>query len=89
MTELLRVMPMSIQDLLDDELESDSLKAAIGAGGVRDIRQGPRSGGTTFVLLHHLVGARVGIGARAAVVARRAGCARRLPSKQSHDSTVR
>ena len=60
MTELLRVMPMSIQDLLDDEFESDSLKAAVGAGGVRDIRQGPRSGGTTFVLLHHLVGARSG-----------------------------
>jgi len=60
MTELLRVLPMSIQDLLDDEFESDSLKAAIGAGGIRDIRQGPRSGGTTFVLLHHLVGARVG-----------------------------
>jgi phytoene dehydrogenase-like protein len=60
MTELLRVMPMSIQDLLDDELESDALKAAIGAGGVRDIRQGPRSGGTTFVLLHHLIGAALG-----------------------------
>ena len=29
MTELLRVMPMSIQDLLDDEFESESLKAAI------------------------------------------------------------
>jgi phytoene dehydrogenase-like protein len=60
MTELLRVMPMSIQDLLDDEFESDSIKAAIGAGGVRDIRQGPRSGGTTFVLLHHLIGAASG-----------------------------
>jgi phytoene dehydrogenase-like protein len=60
MTELLRVMPMSIQDLLDDEFESDSLKAAVGAGGVRDIRQGPKSGGTTFVLLHHLIGAQAG-----------------------------
>src|SRR5436190_13558650 len=57
MTELLRIMPMSIQDLLDDEFESDSLKAAVGAGGVRDIRQGPRSGGSTFVMLHHLIGA--------------------------------
>ena len=57
MTELLRVMPMSIQDLLDDALESDTLKAAIGAGGVRDLRQGPRSGGTTFNLLHYLIGA--------------------------------
>lgn len=60
MTELLRVLPMSIQDLLDDEFESVPLKAAVGAGGVRDIRQGPRSGGTTFVLLHHLVGAPAG-----------------------------
>lgn len=60
MTELLRVLPMSVQDMLDDELESATLKAAIGAGGVRDIRQGPRSGGTTFVLLHYLIGASAG-----------------------------
>ena len=60
MTELLRVLPMSVQDFLDDEFESEPLKAAIGAGGVRDIRQGPRSGGTTFVLLHYLVGASAG-----------------------------
>jgi phytoene dehydrogenase-like protein len=57
MTELLRLLPMSVQDLLDDHFESASLKAAVGAGGVRDIRQGPRSQGTTFVLLHYLVGA--------------------------------
>ncbi len=60
MAELLRVLPMAVQDLLDDSFESDSLKAAIAAGGVRDLRQGPRSGGTTFVLLHYLVGAPVG-----------------------------
>src|SRR6185436_17484775 len=60
MTELLRVLPMSLQDLLDDWIESPALKAAIAAGGVRDIRQGPRSGGTSFVLLHYLVGARPG-----------------------------
>jgi phytoene dehydrogenase-like protein len=57
MTELLRVMPMAIQDLLDDELESALLNAAIAAGGIRDLRQGPRSGGTTFNLLHYLIGA--------------------------------
>ena len=57
MTELLRVLPMSIEDFLDDELESSVLKAALAAGAVRDIRQGPKSGGTTFVLLHYLVGA--------------------------------
>jgi phytoene dehydrogenase-like protein len=57
MIELLRALPMPVQDLLDDEFESPALKAAIGAGAVRDIRQGPRSGGTTFVLLHYLTGA--------------------------------
>lgn len=57
MTELLRVMPMPVQDLLDDEFESGILKAAVGAGAVRDLRQGPRSGGTSFGLLHYLVGA--------------------------------
>jgi phytoene dehydrogenase-like protein len=58
-------MPMSIQDLLDDWFESPLVKAAVAAGGVRDIRQGPRSGGTSFVLLHNIVGARFGsVGAR-------------------------
>ena len=60
MTELLRVMPMSVQDLVDEWFEHETIKAAVAAGGVQDIRQGPRSGGTSFVLLHHLVGAPVG-----------------------------
>jgi phytoene dehydrogenase-like protein len=60
MTEMLRVMPMPVQDLLDDELESDVLKAAIGSSALRDLRQGPRSGGTSFGLLHYLVGAPAG-----------------------------
>ncbi len=60
MTELLRVLPMSVQDFLEDELETPWLRAAIGAGGIRDIRQGPRSGGTSFVLLHYLLGAATG-----------------------------
>ena len=57
MAELLRVLPMPVQDLLDDAFECEVLKAAVGAGGVRDLRQGPRSGGTSFNLLHYLVGA--------------------------------
>jgi phytoene dehydrogenase-like protein len=60
MTELLRVLPMSVQDLADEWFESELVKAAIAAGGVRDIRQGPRSGGTSYVLLHYLVGAPAG-----------------------------
>lgn len=57
MTEFLRIMPMAIQELVDDTFECEPLKAAIAAAGVQDIRQGPRSGGTSFVMLHHLVGA--------------------------------
>ncbi len=60
MTEVLRVLPMAVQELVDDTFENESLKALIAAGGVQDIRQGPRSGGTSFVLLHHLVGATAG-----------------------------
>lgn len=57
MIELLRIMPMPVHDLLDDAFELAPLKAALAAGAVQSIRQGPRSGGTSFVLLHHLVGA--------------------------------
>jgi phytoene dehydrogenase-like protein len=56
MIELLRVLPMSVQEYLDDELECVPLKAAIGATGILEIRQGPRSGGTAFALLHRQVG---------------------------------
>jgi phytoene dehydrogenase-like protein len=57
MSELLRVLPMPVQDLADDFVHFEPLKAAIAAAGVREIRQGPRSGGTSFVLRHYLVGA--------------------------------
>lgn len=60
MIELLRVMPMAVQELVDDWFASEPLKAAIAAAGVQDIRQGPRSGGTSYVLLHHLTGAAPG-----------------------------
>lgn len=60
MSELLRVLPMAVQDLADDWLTFDPLKAAVAAAGVRDIRQGPRSGGTSFVLLHYLTGTTAG-----------------------------
>jgi phytoene dehydrogenase-like protein len=56
MTEFLRVMPMSVQDLLDDTFEDETLKAGVAACAIRDLQQGPRSGGTTFNLLHYMVG---------------------------------
>jgi phytoene dehydrogenase-like protein len=60
MVELLRTLPMSVAELLDDWFESDALKGAVGAQGITRICQGPRSGGTAFVLLHHAVGRSVG-----------------------------
>jgi phytoene dehydrogenase-like protein len=60
MVELLRTVPMSVGELLDDWFETDALKGVIGARGVTGIMQGPRSGGTAFVLLHHQVGRPVG-----------------------------
>ncbi|MDQ3948845.1 MAG: NAD(P)/FAD-dependent oxidoreductase, partial [Gemmatimonadota bacterium] len=60
MVEFLRTVPMSVGELLDDWFETDVLKGALGARGVTGILQGPRSGGTAFVLLHHQVGRPVG-----------------------------
>jgi phytoene dehydrogenase-like protein len=60
MVELLRTVPMSVAELLDDWFEADVLKGVVGARGVTGVMQGPRSGGTAFVLLHHQVGRPVG-----------------------------
>ncbi len=56
MIELLRTLPMSVSELLDDWFESDVLKGTLGAQGIAHITQGPRSGGTAFVFLHNHVG---------------------------------
>ena len=56
MVELLRVLPMSAAELLNDWFESDLLKGTVGAAGVTNLCQGVRASGTGFVLLHHHVG---------------------------------
>ena len=60
MVEFLRTLPLSVWELLDDWFESAPLKAAVATAGIEDIRQGPRSNGTGFVLLHYLTGAPAG-----------------------------
>ena len=59
--DLLRLLPMSIADLLDDWFENDALKGLLGAAGVMHLCQGPRSGGTAFNFLHHHVGSPMGV----------------------------
>ncbi len=57
----LRLVPMSIADLLNDWFESDVLKGALGAAGIMHLQQGPRSGGTALAFLHHHVGNAPGV----------------------------
>jgi phytoene dehydrogenase-like protein len=59
--DLLRILPMSVADWLDDWFETDALKGALGAAGIRHLRHGPRAGGTAFALLHRHVGAPPGV----------------------------
>jgi len=61
MIDLLRLLPMSIADVLDEWFETDALKAALGIAGVMHLRQGPRSGATAFNFLHHHVGSPAGV----------------------------
>jgi phytoene dehydrogenase-like protein len=59
--DLLRLIPMSAADLLDEWFETDALKGILGAAGVMNLCQGPRSGGTAYRLLHRHVGSPVGV----------------------------
>jgi phytoene dehydrogenase-like protein len=59
--DLLRWMPMPVQDTLDDWFTHDALKGALGALAVSGTCHGPRAGGTTFVLLHHHAGSPPGV----------------------------
>jgi phytoene dehydrogenase-like protein len=61
MVDLMRMLPMSVAELLDDWFECDALKGALGAMGILNIQQGPRSGGTAFRFLHHHVGSPEGV----------------------------
>ena len=61
LTDLLRWLPMPVQDLLDDWFSDATLKGALGGLGVSGSRYGPRAGGTAFVLLHHHAGSPAGV----------------------------
>lgn len=61
MVELLRSLPISVADWLDDFFESPLLKGALAALAVTDLCQGPMSGGTALAFLHRHVGAAPGV----------------------------
>ena len=45
-SQLLRALPMPVADLLNERFESDALKGALAANGIRDITFGPMDAGT-------------------------------------------
>ncbi len=55
--ELMRLIPMTVEELLYEWFESEVLKGALAADGVRGICQGPLASGTGYMFLHHMVGA--------------------------------
>ena len=60
MVNFIRLMPMSIAELLDDWFESDALKGTLAASGITGVMQGPLAMGTSLVMLHHAIGREVG-----------------------------
>jgi phytoene dehydrogenase-like protein len=56
MHEFLRILPMSIADLLNEWFDNELLKATIAAGGLLGSFVGPRQQGTAYLFLHHQLG---------------------------------
>jgi phytoene dehydrogenase-like protein len=68
MMQLLRAVPMPIADLAEEWFRHESVRALLAVQGTIDVLQGPMSGGTALVFLHHAVGQSPGsIGVRRAV----------------------
>ena len=57
MYEFLRILPMSLADLLNEWFENEFLKAALAGSGMLASFAGPRQQGTCYNLLHHQLGA--------------------------------
>ncbi|MEK7787684.1 MAG: NAD(P)/FAD-dependent oxidoreductase [Chloroflexota bacterium] len=60
MMEMVRVLPMSVAELLSDWFEGEALKGTLAASGITSLHQGPRAAGTGYGFLHHHVGCKEG-----------------------------
>jgi phytoene dehydrogenase-like protein len=60
-SDLYRVLTMSVGDLLDEWFENDALKGAYASSGVVGVWAGPRTPGTAYNLLHHELGELEGV----------------------------
>lgn len=71
--ELLRALPMSIDEYLAEWFESDVVRGGLASQGVSGMALGPMASGTTFRFLHRLVEAPAGAAALHTVVRGGAG----------------
>ncbi len=60
-TQVMRLMSLSISDLLDEWFESDIVKGAIGASAVNHISWGPQEAGTAYTFLYNWSGSNNGL----------------------------
>ena len=56
MTEVMRILPMSAKELLDEWFESDVVKGTLAAAAITGVFQGPIAAGTAYTFLHQHVG---------------------------------
>jgi phytoene dehydrogenase-like protein len=71
MPEVMRILPMTARELLDEWFETDVVKGTLGAAAITGLFQGPMAAGTAYTFLHHHVGA--GNGAMRPTVRARGG----------------
>ena len=58
--QLVRLLQLSASDFLDEHFESEQVKAALGLFSIIGTYGGPRTPGTAYVLLHHVMGTAAG-----------------------------
>jgi phytoene dehydrogenase-like protein len=56
MNEVMRILPMSAKELLDDWFETDVVKGTLAAAAITGVFQGPMAAGTAGTFLHQHVG---------------------------------
>jgi phytoene dehydrogenase-like protein len=61
--QLIRLLQLSAKDFLDEHFESEQVKAALGVFSIIGTYGGPRTPGTAYVLLHHVMGTAETVGA--------------------------
>ena len=61
MADVAKLMTRSVQSILDEWFESEALRVALATDGVIGTNGGPRTPGTAYVLLHHVMGSVGGV----------------------------